>query len=144
MSGMTSLDVAILSGSMIRDLEPLAGLPNLKILEVSNCGYLEDISPLAQCPSLKMLNISYTAVSDLSALDDMELELMCAVKSKMNQEEKDRFVEQHPECLATYTGNEYGTGWRYLEDGHKREWYEDIAVAFKYPHAPNMAGWYLK
>jgi hypothetical protein len=69
---------------------------------------------------------------------------MCAVKSKMNQEEKDRFVEQHPECLATYTGNEYGTGWRYLEDGHKREWYEDIAVAFKYPHAPNMAGWYLK
>lgn len=144
MSGMTSLEVAILSGSMIRNLEPLAGLPNLKILEVSNCGYLEDISPLAQCPSLKMLNISYTAVSDLSALDDMELELMCAVKSKMNQEEKDRFVEQHPECLATYTGNEYGTGWRYLEDGHKREWYEDIAVAFKYPHAPNMAGWYLK
>ena len=143
MSGMTSLEVAILSGSMIRSLEPLAGLPNLKILEVSNCGYLEDVSPLAQCPNLKMLNISYTAVSDLSCLDDMKLDMMCAVKSKMNQEEKDRFVEQHPECLTTYTGNEYGTGWRYLEDGHKREWYEDIAVAFKYPHSPNMAGWYL-
>ena len=143
MAGMTSLEVAILSGSMVNDLSPLAGLPNLKILEVSNCGYLEDVSPLAQCPSLKMLNISYTAVSDLSALDEMELELMCAVKSKMSQEEKDRFVEQHPECLATYSGNEYGTGWRYLEDGKKRSWYEDIAVAFKYPHAPNMAGWYL-
>lgn len=143
MAGMTSLEVAILSGSMVEDLTPLAGLPNLKILELSNCTYLEDVSPLAQCPNLKMINISYTQVSDLSSLDEMELELMCAVRAKIPQEERARFAEQHPECLATYSGNEYGEGWRYNEDGSKRDWYQDIAIAFKYPHSPNMKGWYL-
>lgn len=143
MSGMKNLEVAILSGSMVADLSPLAGLPKLRVLEVSNCGYLTDVSALAECAALKMLNISFTGVSDLSALDELSLELMCAVRSKMEQEEKDRFAEAHPDCLATYTGNEYGTGWRYIDNETKREWYEEIVVAFKYPHAPNMAGWYL-
>lgn len=143
MSGMKKLEVAILSGSMVSDLSPLAGLPNLRILEVSSCGYLEDVSPLAECPALTMLNVSFTAVSDLSALDEVPLEMMCAVSSKIEQEEKDRFAEQHPDCMATYTGNEYGVGWRYNEEDKKRDWYLEIEDAFKYPHAPNMAGWYL-
>jgi hypothetical protein len=143
MAGMKKLEVVILSGSMVQDLTPLAGLPNLRVVEVSNCGYLTDVSPLAQCPSLKMLNISFTAVEDVSALDELDMELMCAVRSKMSREAKDAFAANNPECLATYEGNEYGTGWRYLDNEKKRPWYEEIVVAFKYPHAPNMAGWYL-
>ena len=143
MSGMKKLEVVILSGSMVENLEPLAGLPNLRVVEVSNCGYLKDVSPLAKCPSLKMLNISFTAVEDVSALNDLDLELMCAVKSKMSREAKDAFVASNPNCLATYEGNEYGTGWRYLDNEKKRPWYEEIAAAFKYPNSPNMAGWYF-
>lgn len=143
MSGMKKLEVLILSGSMVEDLSPLAGLPNLRMVEVSNCGYLTDVSPLAECPSLKMLNISFTGVEDLSALSELDLELMCAVKSKMSQAAKDAFAASNPNCLATYTGNEYGTGWRYLDEDTKRPWYLEIEVAFKYPNAPNMAGWYL-
>ena len=143
MAGMKKLEVVILSGSMVQDLTPLAGLPNLRVVEVSNCGYLTDVSPLAECPSLKMLNISFTGVEDVSVLDELDLELMCAVRSKMSREAKDAFVANNPECLATYEGNEYGTGWRYLDSEKKRPWYEEIAVAFKYPNSPNMAGWYL-
>lgn len=144
MAGMKKLEVMILSGSMVQDLTPLAGLPNLRVAELSNCGYLTDISPLAQCPSLKMVNISFTGVEDVSCLDGLDLELMCAVKSKLSKEAKDAFIANNPNCLATYEGNEYGTGWRYLDNEKKRPWYEEIVVAFKYPHAPNMAGWYLE
>lgn len=143
MAGMKKLEVMILSGSMVEDLTPLAGLPNLRVAELSNCGYLTDISPLAECPALKMVNISFTAVEDVSCLDELDLELMCAVSSKLPREARDAFIANNPECLATYTGNEYGTGWRYLDNEKKRPWYEEIVVAFKYPHAPNMAGWYL-
>lgn len=143
MSTMKKLEVVILSGSMVQDLTPLSGLPNLRVVEVSNCGYLTDVSPLANCPSLKMLNISFTGVSDVSMLDDLDLELMCAVSSKLSWEARETFVANNPECLATYYGNEYGTGWRYLDTEKKRPWYEEIAAAFKYPNSPNMAGWYF-
>ena len=143
MSGMKKLEVVILSGSMVEDLTPLGGLPNLRVVEVSNCGYLKDVSPLAKCPSLKMLNISFTAVSDMSMFKDLDLELMCAVRSKMTKADKDTFAANNPDCLATYEGNEYGTGWRYLDNEKKRPWYEEIALAFKYPNSPNMAGWYF-
>lgn len=143
MSGMQKLEVAILSGSMVQDLSPLAGLPNLRVLEASNCGYLTDISPLAECPALKMVNLSFTAVEDLTPLNELDLELMCAVGSKLPKEARDAFAASNLNCLATYEGNEYGVGWRYLDNEKKRPWYEEIVVAFKYPHAPNMAGWYL-
>ena len=143
MSTMKKLEVVILSGSMVEDLKPLGGLPNLRVVEVSNCGYLTDISPLAECPSLKMVNISFTGVEDVSCLDELDLELMCAVRSKMSKEAKDAFVANNPNCLATYEGNEYGTGWRYIDNETKRPWYEEIAAAFKYPNSPNMAGWYF-
>ena len=76
-------------------------------------------------------------------LDELDLELMCAVRSKMSKEAKDAFVANNPNCLATYEGNEYGTGWRYIDNETKRPWYEEIAAAFKYPKSPNMAGWYF-
>ena len=143
MAGMKKLEVAILSGSMAQDLTPLAGLENFRVLEASNCGYLADLSPLAQCRNLKMVNISFTSVTDLSPLDELDMEILCAVSSDLSKEEQERFVEVHPDCLTTYVGYEYGESWRYEEDGKKKPWYDEISVAFKYPDAPNMTGWYL-
>ena len=43
-SGMKSLEVLIISGSPIKDLNPLSECKNLRILEIANCGYITDRS----------------------------------------------------------------------------------------------------
>ena len=148
LEGMTSLEVLILSGSPIKDLTPLAACKNLRILELSNCGYITDVSPLAACEKLKMLNISYTKVTEVSSLEALPLTHLVAVGgtgTRMSQEEKDGFEEAHPDCQTLWRGTqEFGVGWRYVDDGTKMDWYAQAAEAIKYPHAPNNAGWYLK
>ena len=148
LEGMTSLEVLILSGSPIKDLTPLAACKNLRILELSNCGYITDVSPLAACEKLEMLNISYTKVTEVSSLEALPLTHLVAVGgtgTRMSQEEKDGFEEAHPDCQTLWRGTqEFGVGWRYVDDGTKMDWYAQAAEAIKYPHAPNNAGWYLE
>ena len=148
LEGMTSLEVVILSGSPIKDLTPLAACKNLRILELSNCGYITDVSPLAACEKLEMLNISYTKVTEVSSLEALPLTHLVAVGgtgTRMSQEEKDGFEEAHPDCQTLWRGTqEFGVGWRYVDDETKMDWYAQAAEAFKYPHAPNNAGWYLE
>lgn len=148
LEGMTSLEVLILSGSPIKDLTPLAACKNLRILELSNCGYITDVSPLAACEKLEMLNISYTKVTEVSSLEALPLTHLVAVGgtgTRMSQEEKDGFEEAHPDCQTLWRGTqEFGVGWRYVDDETKMDWYAQAAEAFKYPHAPNNTGWYLE
>ena len=146
-SGMPNLEVLILSGSPIKTLEPLASCKKLRVLELSNCGYITDVSPLSGCESLEMLNISYTKVSSLAGLEELPMTHLVAVGgtgSKIPQEDKDTFTEKHPDCLTMYSGSqEFGVGWRYSSKEEKMDWYAKAAEAFKYPHAPNKTGWYL-
>ena len=147
-AGMPNLEVLILSGSPIKTLEPLSGCKKLKVLEISNCGYITDVSPLAGCESLEMLNISYTKVNSLAGLEELPLTHLVAVGgtgSRIPQEDKDGFAENHPDCDTMYTGSqEFGVGWRYSDKETQMEWYAQAAAAFKYPHAPNKTGWYLE
>ena len=144
---MPNLEVLILSGSPIKTLEPLANCKKLRVLEISNCGYITDVSSLAGCESLEMLNISYTKVDSLAGLEELPLTHLVAVGgtgSRISQEDKDSFAESHPDCNTMYTGSqEFGVGWRYSDKETKMEWYEKSAEAFKYPHSPNKTGWYL-
>lgn len=149
-SGMTSLEYVIVSGAPIKDLTPFANCKNLKFLEIAFCEYIEDVSPLAACTNLQMLNISNTHVTDLSALDDLPLTHFCAKlnpsgKSRVPEEEQERFIEKHPDCWTTFDGEQpYGPGWRYDEDGiTPLPQYALIQQAFKYPNAPNNTGWYF-
>ena len=148
LSGMTGLEVLILSGSPIKDLTPLENCKNLRVLEISNCGYITDLSPLAGCENLQMLNISHTKATDgLSALEGLNLTHLVAVGgiwNKIPQEDRDSFQEQHPDCWLTTSGNEYGVGWRYSDKETKMDWYKDAAEAFGYPNPYNNFGWYLK
>lgn len=148
LSGMTGLEVLILSGSPIKDLSPLANCKNLKILEIAYCGYITDITPLAECESLEMLNISHTKVSTgLSALEGLNLTHLVAVGGVWNRipgDERSEFQEAYPDCQITTTGNEYGVGWRYSDKETKMEWYQDIVDAFGYPNPYNDVGWYRK
>ena len=148
LEGMTSLEVLILSGSPIKDLSPLENCKNLRILEIANCGYITDLTPLAQCESLEMLNISYTKAEDLSPLEDLKLTHLVAVGgtgTRLGAEQQQAFEAAHPDCQNLWRGTqEYGVGWRYVSAETQMDWYAQAAAAFKYPHAPNNAGWYLE
>ena len=134
-SNMPRLKAIIVSGSIIKDLTPFENCKELEFLELSNCGLVTDLSPLSGCESLKRLNISYTHVEDLSPLDKLPLECFVYVKPRASQEELDRFGEVHPECLTQYEGNEYGTPWRYEENGDPTPYYAKLQEVFHYPDA---------
>ena len=144
-SGMTELEVAIISGAPIKSLEPFANCKKLKFLEMSNCSYIPDLEPLRNCTELEMLNLGHTTISDLSPLDDLPLTNLCLNDNNVSEEERMRFAELKPDCWIIHgTGQDYGTGWRYDEKGDKLEWYEKLVDAFRYPHPDNKTGWYLK
>ena len=149
-SGMKSLEYVIISGSMISDLKPFANCKNLKVLEAAFCEYIYSAEGLEGCESLERLNISYTHITDLSPLDNLNLVNLCAMyegKSRVPQEEQERFQALKPDCKMTFVGPQpYGTVWRYVEDNQFEDWYATIRRVFRYdkdPAIPNNVGWYL-
>ena len=146
-SGMKSLEYVIISGSMISDLKPFANCKNLKVLEAAFCEYIYSAEGLESCENLERLNISYTHITDLSPLDNLNLVNLCAMyegKSRVPVEEQERFKALKPDCKMTFVGSQpYGTAWRYVTDNELEEWYSTIAKVFRYPDSPNHVGWYL-
>jgi len=141
--GMPNLEFIIISGAPIKDLSPFENCKKLRILEIAFCMYIDDLSPLKNCESLEMINIGKTSVKDLSPLDDLNITMLMASGAKVPQEERDRFAEVHPDCWATYKGNQYGAGWRYDKDNERLPWYNEIADIFGYPKPYNNVGWYM-
>lgn len=149
-SGMKSLEYVIISGSMISDLTPFANCKNLKVLEAAFCEYIYSAEGLEGCEALERLNISYTHITDLSPLDNLNLVNLCAMyegKSRVPQEEQERFQALKPDCKMTFVGSQpYGSAWRYDESNNPLEWYSTIRKVFRYdifPATPNHVGWYL-
>ena len=142
--GMPNLEFIILSGAPIKDLSPFENCKKLKNLEIAFCHYITDLSPLANCESLEMINIGATQVKDLSPLDNLNITMLMASGGKVSYAEQQRFAQVHPDCWATYSGNQYGSGWRYDKDNQQLPWYQEIAEVFGYPNPKNNAGWYLK
>lgn len=150
-SGMKSLEYVIVSGSMISDLKPFGNCKNLKVLEAAFCEYIESVEGLETCENLEYLNISYTKVTDLSPLDKLNLKNLCAMyhpRSRVPQEEQDRFKALKPDCEMNFVGSQpYGTAWRYDEQNNPRPWYALIRSVFRYdrdPNIPNHVGWYYE
>ena len=149
-SGMKSLEYVIISGSMISDLKPFANCKNLKVLEAAFCEYIYSAEGLEQCESLERLNISYTHITDLSPLDNLNLVNLCAMyesKSRVPAEEQERFKALKPDCKMSFVGSQpYGSAWRYDDENNPLEWYTTIRKVFRYdifPATPNHVGWYL-
>lgn len=149
LSGMTDLEVAILSGAPLKDLSPIAACKNLKFLEIANCIYLPDINALKECTQLEMLNISFTRFEDLTPISDLNLTHLTTVKNAFvsrnePNEALQAYIDANPDCWTVYEGEQpYGVGWRYDEDDKHLDWYEKMVQAFKYPNPYNNIGWYL-
>lgn len=149
LSGMTDLEVAILSGAPLRDLSPIAACKNLKFLEIANCQYIPNIDALKECTQLEMLNISFTTFEDLSPIMDLNLTHLTSVRNKFvskgePEEALQSFIDAHPDCWTVYEGEQpYGVGWRYDRNDKHLPWYAKMVTAFHYPNAYNNIGWYL-
>ena len=150
-SGMKSLEYVIISGSMISDLKPFANCKNLKVLEAAFCEYIYSAEGLESCENLERLNISYTHITDLSPLDNLNLVNLCAMyesKSRVPAEEQERFQALKPDCKMSFVGSQpYGSAWRYDDNNDPLEWYTTIRKVFRYdifPATPNHVGWYIK
>ena len=145
-SGMKSLEAVIISGAPIKSLEPFAACKNLKFLEMANCGYVPDLEPLKECTQLEMLNISFTKISDLSALDELNLTHLNSISNEVSEEDLEAYMEAHPDCWTVIEGNHYGVGWRYAEDNTLLDWYAKLDEQYHYisqKNIPNNSGWYL-
>ena len=138
---MPNLEIAILSGSPIKDLTPLSNCKKLEFLEIAWCGHVKDVSPLAGCDSLKYLNIGHTAVTDVSALKGLKLELLSYVNSGRMGLTADFWAEvqqMFPSCLITFNplkdseATPYGVGWRYKAEGGYTPIYRKCRDVFGY------------
>lgn len=131
---MPKLECVIISGSSVTDISYFANCPNLTWLECCFCGPLEDISSLVGLQNLKYLNVSYTKVSDLTSLENVPLERLNCMHTKVSYDQKNQFLEKHPDCLSVFKGKQpYGYGWRYNDHGYTFfEYYINMREVFRY------------
>ena len=130
-ASMPELEICILSGCPIENLDAFADRKNLAFLEAAHCSALTDISALSGCESLAHLNLSYSNVTDLTALRELPLQQFCAVVTQIPFSEQTALMERIPECDFRFEGTQaYGTGWYYTKSGIKTEIYAKICEIF--------------
>ena len=131
---MPNLEIVILSGSAIKNVDPFAVCKNLEWLELAYCSELSDISALENCEKLRFLNLSFSKVRDLTAADELPLERFVYLQPKVNWADREAFKEKHPDCWIRFTGSDpYSLGWRYNDIGITRfEFYQKIRDIFQY------------
>lgn len=135
---MPDLEILIVSGCAVTDLNGFENCKKLEWLELANCSYLEDISPLAGCESLRFLNVSNTKVKDLMPLDGLPLERFVCLNPKVSTSEQEIFMSIHEDCWTRFLGSQpYGIGWRYDDNGITfSEYYLKIREIFGYDDMP--------
>ena len=131
-SYMPDLEILILSGAPIKNVDPLANCKNLVFLEMANCVYLEDISALRNCEKLRFLNIGFSRVTDISPIWDLPLERFVCLGPRMDWETRKAYEEEHPDCWARFSGeNPLSLGWKYDDIGITySEYYKFIREIF--------------
>jgi hypothetical protein len=91
-----------------------------------------------------MLNLSFTEVSDLSPLDELELTHLTYIYNNVSDADEAAFDAKHPDCWTVWHGEQpYGKGWRYDENGEFAEYYKIIAApnVFDYQGSPHNTVW---
>ena len=115
---MPDLEIVILSGASMTDLDAFANHKKLEWLELANCYALNDISALESCDNLRFLNIAFAKVADLTPIENLPLERFLYLNPKIDWETRKTFEENHPDCWVRFTGSDpYSLGWRYNDIG---------------------------
>ena len=131
---MPDLEIVILSGASMTDLDAFANHKKLEWLELANCFALNDISALESCDNLRFLNIAFANVADLTPIEHLPLERFLYLNPKVNWEIRKAFEENHPDCWVRFTGSDpYSLGWRYNDIGITMfDYYLKIREIFDY------------
>lgn len=131
---MPDLEIVILSGASMTDLNAFANHKKLEWLELANCYALTDISALKSCTGLRFLNICFSKVTDLRPIEKLPLERFLYLNPKVDYETRTTFEEEHPDCWVRFTGSDpYSLGWRYNDIGITMfDYYLKIREIFDY------------
>ena len=87
-----------LEGSQVSDLKPIAGLPMLEELSLSETK-VDDITPLANLKHLRWLDLRGTRVSDITPLDELEqLESLNLTGTRVPKDQVDALRRRLPGC----------------------------------------------
>lgn len=131
---MPDLEIVILSGASMTDLDAFANHKKLEWLELANCYALRDISALESCDNLRFLNICFSKVTDLSPIENLPLERFLYLSPQVDRETRTAFEENHPDCWVRFTGSDpYSLGWRYNDIGITMfDYYLKIREIFDY------------
>ena len=142
-ANMPRLECLILSGSSVKDISYLSNCPHLTWAEFNYCTWIEDVGPLSQLQELKYLNVSFTSVTDIKPLENVPLERFVSFGCRIPYDDKNLFVEQHPDCLVGFVGEQpYGYPWRYNEGfmgaSNFFEYYSRMREIFIYDDKPYL------
>ncbi len=131
---MPDLEIVILSGASMTDVNAFANHKKLEWLELANCYQLRDISALESCDNLRFLNICFSKVTDLSPIENLPLERFLYLNPRVDYETRTAFEENHPDCWVRFTGSDpYSLGWRYNDIGITMfDYYLKIREIFDY------------
>ena len=132
-SNMPDLECIILAGSSVSDISPLMDCPNLKWLELNNCLKVNDLSQVSENKSIECLNISHTGIRDITSANDMKLERFCCIGNGISQGQINAFCAANPDCMTSFSGNEWGYAWRYDDHGYTYcAYYARMREVFRY------------
>lgn len=131
---MPDLEIVILSGASMTNVDAFANHTKLEWLELANCYALSDISALKTCTGLRFLNICFSKVTDLNPIENLPLERFLYLNPKVDYETRTAFEENHPYCWVRFTGSDpYSLGWRYNDIGITMfDYYLKIREIFDY------------
>ena len=112
---MPDLEVAILAMGCWEDCTPLASCPHLEYLEIQTTN-VKDISPLAGLTELRHLNLGHLfELTDISPIYGLDLErLWIGTMTPIPEEQVEEYRQLHPDCVVNTEGYDPHYMWRWI------------------------------
>ncbi len=115
-SYMPDLEVAILAMGCWSDTTPLADCPKLEYLEIQTTN-VTDLRPLAGLKQLRHLNLGHLFdLTDISPIYDLDLErLWIGDMTPVPEEQVAEYQRRHPDCVVNTIGYDPHYMWRWID-----------------------------
>ena len=112
---MPDLEVAILAMGCLEDCTPLASCPHLEFLEIQTTN-VKDIAPLAGLKELRHLNLGHLfELTDISPIYGLDLErLWIGCMTPIPTEQVEEYQRLHPNCVIETEAYDPHHMWRWI------------------------------